>query len=231
MKRILLALILCLITSPGFAGGGFSGGFSGGGGSASVSAYTDVTGVFGGGACSGYLKSDGTCDTPSGGDITAAGNNTFTGSNVIGDGGDLQKVQHMRPTADDTWSGEAILVTSSAALAVGEVVYLNADGKAAKALATATTTMPAICVMVQAASGADESKFCMTRGMYKYPAAHTDFTVTGGSTNLIYVSRSTAGAATSTIPTTSGDQVQVIGTALAADLAFYNFNFMLVQVP
>jgi hypothetical protein len=39
-----------------------------------VHAYGDVTALFGSGSCSGYLKSDGTCSTPSG------GGSAFTGS-------------------------------------------------------------------------------------------------------------------------------------------------------
>lgn len=61
MKRSICAffLIVLWLTICGFGGRGISG--SGGG----VSTSAEVVAAFGSGSCSGYLKSDGTCDTPS----------------------------------------------------------------------------------------------------------------------------------------------------------------------
>lgn len=38
-----------------------------------AAAYSDVVALFGGGTCSGFLKSDGTCSTPGGGTVTSSG--------------------------------------------------------------------------------------------------------------------------------------------------------------
>jgi len=46
--------------------------------------YADIVGTFGGGACSGYLKSDGTCDTPSGAAHDAVTLSTDLGNNLLG---------------------------------------------------------------------------------------------------------------------------------------------------
>lgn len=62
MKRTIISSILILLLATGMAWG--KGPWFSGGGGASTSA--EVVAVFGSGSCSGYLKSDGTCDTPSG---------------------------------------------------------------------------------------------------------------------------------------------------------------------
>lgn len=52
-----------------------------------VAGHADITALYGGGSCSGYLKSDGTCDTPAGGGVDpiwlpAGHRNIASGSNI-----------------------------------------------------------------------------------------------------------------------------------------------------
>lgn len=77
-KTTLVILAILLSVSPCLAGGLGGRGISGGGGGVSTAA--EVVSVFGSGSCSGYLKSDGTCDSPAGtGDVTGPASPT-TGS-------------------------------------------------------------------------------------------------------------------------------------------------------
>lgn len=48
-----------------------------------TAAYSNIVALWASGACSGYLKSDGTCDTPAGGSTYTAGDGISIASNVI----------------------------------------------------------------------------------------------------------------------------------------------------
>jgi len=70
-KTFILSIVLLLAASMAWAAPPF---VTGGGG---ASTAAEVVAVFGSGSCSGYLKSDGTCDTPSGaGDVSKVGTPT-----------------------------------------------------------------------------------------------------------------------------------------------------------
>jgi hypothetical protein len=89
----------------------------------------------------------------------------------------------------------------------GNVVYEHTDGALYKALASDATKMPAVGVVDRDASLG--GKVRVVRGMSAYVTRDMDFT--GG--DVIFVSRTNAGNATNTPPSTSGDIVQKIGVA------------------
>tara|TARA_B100000282_G_scaffold263798_1_gene214001 strand:- start:874 stop:2505 length:1632 start_codon:yes stop_codon:yes gene_type:complete len=104
--------------------------------------------------------------------------------------------------------------TSDAAIAVGEVLYFKSNGKVALADADALSTAPVIAIALEAASGADESILCNT--MY---GAIIDIklvtTETFARGVAIYLDE-TAGKATATAPSASGDVVLRLGYAYEA---------------
>lgn len=127
-------------------------------------------------------------------------------------------------TSNDTWSGFSAVLTAGEVLALGEAVYLKAaDSEVYKALATATGTMPAIALATCATTDGNTFEFLL-RGFMRHDA--WDWTVGG----LLYIDRTTAGALTQTAPATAGDQVQVVGVAITADIILFNPSYELVEV-
>lgn len=112
--------------------------------------------------------------------------------------------------ANGDWTGEVIVATVSASQTQYNAVYMKSDGWAA-AKADAYTTLPAIGIILETGTG---SKKVLVKGIVK----NTSWSFTQGQ--RIYVSAATAGAITSTAPTTTGQLVQIIGIALAADTIY-----------
>lgn len=127
-------------------------------------------------------------------------------------------------TANNTWSGMSAVLTAGEVLALGEAVYLKAaDSRVWKALATATTTMPGIALATCATVAGTAYEFLL-RGFMRHDA--WNWTVGG----LLYIDRTTAGALTQTAPSTAGDQVQVAGIAITADIIFFCPSLELVEI-
>lgn len=127
-------------------------------------------------------------------------------------------------TSDDTWSGNSVVLTAGEVLALGEAVYLKAaDSEVYKALATGTTTMPGIALATCATTDGNPFEFLL-RGFMRHDT--WDWTPGG----LLYIDRTAAGALTQTAPSTTGDQVQVVGVAITADIIFFSSSFELVEV-
>jgi hypothetical protein len=104
--------------------------------------------------------------------------------------------------------------TSDAAIAIGEVLYFKNNGKVALADAEALSTSPVIAIALEPASGADESILCNTM----YGAIIDIKLVTTETFNrgvALYLDE-TAGKATATAPTGSGDVVLRLGYAYEA---------------
>lgn len=89
-------------------------------------------------------------------------------------------------------------------------VYINSDGKVAKADADAAATMPVITLVKDAAISQDAEGECYQIGD---EITNAGWSWTPGA--LVFAG-TTAGALTQTAPSGSGDQVQVIGIATAA---------------
>ena len=127
-------------------------------------------------------------------------------------------------TADDTWSGISAVLTAGAVLALGNAVYLKgADSEVYKALATGTTTMPSIALATCATTDGNPFEFLLLGFM-----RHDAWAWTPGGP--LYVSRETAGDLTQTLPAIAGEQVQVVGIAITADIIFFRPSLELVEI-
>lgn len=112
--------------------------------------------------------------------------------------------------ANGDYTGEVIVATVSTSQTQYNAVYMKSDGWAA-AKADAYTTLPAIGIILEAGTG---SKKVLTKGIVK----NTSWSFTQGA--RVYVSAATAGAITTTAPSTTGQLVQIIGIALSADTLY-----------
>lgn len=118
--------------------------------------------------------------------------------------------------ADDTYTGITISSFNAGVnLTQWEAVYLDSSSTWQKADANGSGTYPMVGVVVATVSSANPA-IVLTNGAFRNDGGPA-FTVGG----TVYLSE-TAGAITTTIPSTSGSQVQAIGTALAARIAYVN---------
>lgn len=124
--------------------------------------------------------------------------------------------------SDHTWSGLTTVLTAGAALAIGNLCYVGSDGKMELIDANAAATMPGVAI----ATGTiveDATGVFLLRGFMRDDT--WNWTVGG----ILYGS-ATAGGMTNTAPSGSGDQVQVIGVAVSADIIHFNPSLTLVEV-
>jgi hypothetical protein len=148
-----------------------------------------------------------------------AKDNSWSGANTIGDGGDDQRLVMRINATNERWSGNTLYFAQCAAsLAFGTPVYIQSTGKPAAADADAAATMPAIGLIVVASTDADTPCTVLTHGTI----TDTDwnFTTVGAT---IYASE-TAGSVELDVANISdtNDVVQVLGIALHADTLFVN---------
>ena len=123
---------------------------------------------------------------------------------------------------DLTWCGTTCDGTAGEALAQFDVCYLKSDGKYWKADADAAATMPVIAIATAAIS-AEASGVFLLMGFVRKDA----WTWTIGG--LLYASTA-PGAMVQTAPSGTGDQVQVIGIAITADIILFNPSYELVEI-
>jgi len=114
---------------------------------------------------------------------------------------------------DHSVSGLTSGMTVGEAVVFGQPLYMKSDGKLWKADATDDTKMPAIA-MAAATISADASGSVLLQGFVRDDSWSW---VVGG---LIYAS-TTTGELTQTAPSTTGDQVQVVGTAIHAERMWF----------
>lgn len=124
--------------------------------------------------------------------------------------------------SDHTWSGLTTTLTAGAGLAIGNLCYVGADGKMELIDADAAATMPGVAIAT-ATITEDATGVFLIRGFIRDDT--WNWTVGG----ILYGS-TTAGGMTQTAPSGSGDQVQVVGVALTADIIYFNPSLTLVEV-
>ena len=124
---------------------------------------------------------------------------------------------------DHKWSGTTAPMTAGIALTIGQAVYVGGDSKMEKALATAAATMPAIALATASIAENASGEFLM-QGFFR------DDTWTWTIGGLLYVSKDTAGDLTQTLPAASGEQVQVVGVAITANIIHFNPSYELVEI-
>lgn len=144
--------------------------------------------------------------------VEAGGNNTLTGANTIGDGGDDQIIKLYKNATNAKWSGTVMDFTCHETIALGQPVVINGDGEVALANAdTPATLLPAIGIAVV---GGNAAATCTV-------LLHGSVTVTAWAWTpgaIIYVDDSAAGALTATVGDIgAGNGVQRIGVAIHAD--------------
>ena len=112
----------------------------------------------------------------------------------------------------DAWvtggTGSQFMTYTATTTAVGQVLYMKADGTAALAKADVVGTMYAIGFGTEIKT----AQPCIIQ--FSGPITIIGATFTKGLP--VYVSPTTAGAVTQTPPVTPGDQAQVVGIALSA---------------
>jgi hypothetical protein len=122
--------------------------------------------------------------------------------------------------ASGNYTGEVIIDAVAASLAQYSAVYLSSSGfNLAKGDAAAT--LPAIGIILETGTG---NKKVLTKGVIKNAA----WSFTKG--DLIYISNATAGALTATKPTTVGNRINIIGTALDTNVIFVNPSTTFIEV-
>ncbi len=138
------------------------------------------------------------------GSTASAGDNSTklaTTAYVDGKTAYTNPVGAMSSIAASTGTGSAL---TGASLTAGNAYYFGSSGLAV-AEANASTTLPAVCVAISTTQ-------CVYSGVYRYSATQS-WTVGG----ILYLSASSAGALTQTAPSTTGQFVQRVGVAIAAD--------------
>jgi len=116
--------------------------------------------------------------------------------------------------ADDLTAGEGVVL--------GDAVYMKNDGKVWKSDADLATTMPIIALAAETVDADAAGQFLHQGYIYK---AAWDWTIGG----IIYASV-TPGELTQIAPVGSGDQVQVVGVAITADIIHFNPSYELVEI-
>lgn len=140
---------------------------------------------------------------------------------------DAKYITFTDPSVSHTYSGFVKSCLAHENLVFGDVCFINGDEELVKANGAAIATMPAVCMAV-ATINADASGLCLFWGF-----VHDDtfaFAHTGGIANNVVISESTAGLATTTVPTGSSAVVQVLGHALATDEMFFNPNLEVIEL-
>lgn len=125
---------------------------------------------------------------------------------------------------DLSWGGLTAMLVAGTALTFGQAVYVGADdSKMEKALANDAGTMPCVAVAVATIDENAEGEFLLN-GFIRNDAW-------GWIPNgLVYIDKTTAGLLTQTIPVASGNQVQVVGVAVTADIILFNPSYVLAEV-
>jgi len=148
-------------------------------------------------------------------------------SAVEANGLDLESGKNMKVvsalTSDNTWSGMTAVLTAGENLAINELGYIKSDGKVWKAKADAAATMP--CVVIATGTiNADNAGVFLMLGFMR----DDDWDWTPGGS--IYVSEATGGALTQSAPDGAGEQVQILGVALTADIIMFKPDLTLVEI-
>ena len=122
--------------------------------------------------------------------------------------------------ADGDYCGIASSVTvDTNGTGFGAALVLSPDGNYDEADADAEATMPCISLALETGTG---TKRVLLKGYIR----EDDWNWTPGG--LVYVS-TTAGTLTQTAPSGTGDQIQVVGIAVTADILFFNPSLVLVE--
>lgn len=139
---------------------------------------------------------------------------------ALASGKNIKLIQAL--TGDHSWSGITAVMTAGENLAIGDAVYAKSDGKMWKADADAAGTMPVVALATASISADATGEFLLLGFM-------RDDTWNWTLGGLLY-GHTTPGNPTQTRPSGAGDQVQVIGIAITADILLFNPSYELVEI-
>lgn len=126
-------------------------------------------------------------------------------------------------TASHTWSGLTAVLTAGTALTIGQAVYVGGDSKMELADKDLATTMPAIALCTPETLANNAAGEFLMQGFFRDDT--WNWTIGG----ILYVGDD--GALTQDVSGyTTGDQVQVVGIAITADIIHFNPSYELVKV-
>ncbi|GAG81926.1 unnamed protein product [marine sediment metagenome] len=127
---------------------------------------------------------------------------------------------------DHTWSGSQPTMTAGTNLTIGQAVYVGGDSKMEKSDADAVASMPVIALATGTINENATGVF-LTQGFFRDNT--WDWTPGG----ILYADEGTGGTIggmTQTAPAGAGDQVQVLGIAITADIIYFNPSLELVEI-
>jgi len=117
---------------------------------------------------------------------------------------------------DHTWSGQKDTQLVGESVVFGDLLYFNwTDKEWKKAKADAYATCPAERIALEDKNDGEDC-LMLVKGYIRDESAF-DF-----GASRIYLNDDTAGTCDDTAPEESGDQIQIVGTAIHADILFFN---------
>ncbi len=129
------------------------------------------------------------------------------------------------PPVSGMYFGSATTATANESLVFGDIVYMVSNGTMAKANSVNDTAMPAMYLTLTPTVAASALGDFLIQGTVTNSAwAWT----TGG---LLYTDNVTAGTMNQTAPSSSGNQVQILGHATSATSILWNPSPVLTAVP
>ncbi|MBU1067656.1 hypothetical protein KKE60_07695 [Patescibacteria group bacterium] len=132
-----------------------------------------------------------------------------------------------------TAEGFKAIVTVGENVVGGDTLYMKADGKYWKSDADAGATMPAKVIAIEIIA-ADASGLVMHEGYYRNDDLY-DWTLGNGEANLLFPDEGTGGTPGTIVqlanqPAGAGDQVQVVGWVVTANIIYWRPSLELVQI-
>lgn len=125
---------------------------------------------------------------------------------------------------NNTFSGPAISLTAGQNLAQWDVCYINNTSKMMKGSGIAIASSVIIAMATDAITSNASGLFVVGTSVIQ----NNSWSWTPGG--LLYLSVTTAGAMTQTVPTGSGQCVVVLGVALSATTIYFNPNLVIVEI-
>jgi hypothetical protein len=125
------------------------------------------------------------------------------------------------PTNDHEYSGDiSTMQVDVNGVGFGAALHLDTDGNWIEATASGATTVPCLALALETGTG---SKKVFLKGFIR----DDSWNWTVG--DPIYVGV-TAGTLTQTIPSATGQQVQIVGYATHADRMFFNPSYTIIEL-
>ena len=153
---------------------------------------------------------------PFGGNVSI-GTATPSSTKKLDVAGNIQTeiIEYKKPDALNQFRGEVVTFGSQSGIAQGDVVVLNTSGQWVKAQANSGTTSKSL---LGVAMGTTAAAGILVRGFVRCTATFSQSLNAG---NPFYLSATTSGDATGTIPTTTGHIARIVGYATGVTAEMY----------